>query len=214
MSEVKIFIQPTKGKGYSLGADIALGLASGDNSTAVVVDCEYNICATFKGKIAPDLFGEFLCRLGHKYNDALITPEINNHGLLTLDRIKSRNYPNIYTRKVEEVRGEDLKDQIGWQTTVKSKNKMLGEFIAAFRDGSIKITDLDIIKEMSTLVIEDDGNVNLNGKDLVVATCLAIQGIPHVIVKGEFKAFTPGKQDTYAGTNDRLKMLNRRMKSE
>jgi len=191
---LKIFERPRPEKSYSLGADVAEGLATGDSSTAFIIDTEMNHVASYCGKIHPDLFGEMLCRLGDWYNSALLTVEINNHGILTLDRIKRRNYPNVFTRTVEEIRGEEIQKRIGWQTTAKTKMKMLDEFVAQYRDGELKINDVDLLKEMAGLVVEDGGDVVLNGKDRIVAACLAIQGLPQVVRSGEFKAFTPSQK--------------------
>ena len=116
---------------------------------------------------------------------------MNNHGILVIDRIKRKNYINTYQRIVEEVRGEEQQKRVGWQTNKKTKMKMINEFVAQYRDGHIKINDIDLLKEMSKLKIEDDGNVKLNGKDRIVAACLAIQGLPQVVTKGQFKASVP-----------------------
>lgn len=217
---LKIFSEPKEGAAYSIGCDVAEGLISGDYSTAFIIDRDLNHVASYCGHIAPDLFGEMLCRLGDKYNSGLLTVEINNHGILTLDRIKRRNYPNIYTRLVEETRGAELQRKIGWQTTEKTKAKMLDEFVAHYRDGKLIINDLDLLREMAGVVTEDNGKVILNGKDRVVSACLAIQGLEQVVIRGEFKAKRPGqdfdnKEDDIINMTieDKLRYYKRKKKS-
>lgn len=188
---LRVYHPPVKGMGYSIGADVAMGLATGDGSAAFVLGRDMKHYASFYGKIAPDLFGEFLCRLGNWFNNALLVPEVNNMGLLTLDRIKDKNYPNIYTREVNEVIGEELKNRIGWESNVKTKRKMLDEFVAHYRDKKIIINDIELLKEMSSLKVEDNGHIILSGKDRIVSACLAIQGLSQVVIDGEFKASNP-----------------------
>jgi len=210
----KIFHDVEPGIKYSLGADVAEGLAQGDSSTAFIVDQNLKHVASYCGKIAPDLFGEMLCRAGNEYNNALLVVEINNHGILTLDRIKRRNYPNVYTRKVEEIPGEELQKKIGWQTTEKTKYKALDEFVANYRDKKLIIDDIDLLREMGTLVVEDNGKIILNGKDMVVAAMLSLQGIEQMVMDGEFKAFTPADKDDRnlykISTEERVKRLSRK----
>lgn len=174
---LKIFQRPKQETIYALGADVAEGLALGDASTICVIDKDLNQAAAWYGRVDPDLFGSICCKVGEFYNHAMIVPEINNMGHTTLNKIKSLGYSNVYTRQVREELSDEFVQKIGWRTDRKSKHEMLNEFVAHVRDGTININDIDLLKEMSTLYVETDGNVELNGKDRVVAICLAIQGI-------------------------------------
>ena len=186
----KRFSKPTEKGIYAIGADVAEGLQTGDASSAVVIDKELNICATWHGKVDPDQFGELLCRLGSYYNNALIAVEINNHGHATSAAIKRRGYLNVYTRVTKEERGEGYTKKIGWQTNLKTKGLMIDTFVACVRDNTCEVTDTDLLKEMVGLSVEPDGKVILNGQDRTVAICIALQAIGQAN-SGDFKAKVP-----------------------
>lgn len=173
----KVFEKPKQSKLYSIGVDVSEGLAMGDASTCCVLDDDYNQAACWYGRVDPDLLGRIACRIGKYYNNAILVPEVNNMGHTTLNEIKYLRYSNIYTRQVREELSDEFVSKIGFQTNRKTKHDMLNDFVAMVRDGLISLKDVDLLKEMSTLYIETDGNVELNGKDRTVAVCLAIQGL-------------------------------------
>lgn len=187
----KIWQEPIPGAYYSIGADVAEGLELGDSSTAVIVDSNQNHVATWGGKIDPYEFGETLCRIGEKYNNALICSELNNHGHSTLAAIKNRGYGNIYQREVTDERGVKIRDKVMWLNTKTEKLKALNNLVREFNENRFLPQDVALLKEMSKLTIESDGNVCLNGKDLVVAAMLALEGLTQVVTR-DLKAFHPG----------------------
>ena len=58
---------------------------------------------------------------------------------------------------------------------------MLNEFIKLFRDGEIEILDRELAMEMTLITREENGGVELNGRDRIVAACLACIGRRHTI---------------------------------
>lgn len=190
---VLVYEMPKLGAAYAIGADCAEGLEDGDSSTASVLNRDFNQCATYCGKMDPDTFGSFLVNLGKFYNNAVLAPELNNHGHTVLSAIKRRGYHWIYRREVKEEHGEEKQDKLGWLNTVKSKMQMIDELRAAQRDGSLTINDEATLREMLKVSIEEDGNVILNGKDRTVALGVSIQAIKQAILGGQHKAFIPGR---------------------
>lgn len=188
----KIFEEPKEGKAYAIGADVAEGLEGGDFSTAFVMDQDWNQVASYCGHIDPDLFGRELSKLGKFYNDAVVAPEINNHGHATLAYLKKNYNGRIYYEMIKEKDADDYTKRLGWRTTRKSKHKMLDDFVAAVRDNNVDIKDKSLLREMLTLQIEPDGDVILNSKDLTVSACICIQAIGQARV-GKFDPFVPGK---------------------
>lgn len=175
-SDLTIYEPPKPGVKYVIGADVALGLADGDFSTAYIMTNDLKQVGKFKSHIDPDIFGKLLVELAKIYNNALLVPEINNMGISTLSSIKNEGYLRIYQREVfEELTDRDT-EKLGWITTVKSKQQMLSNLIGLYRDNEVLIKDIDLLREMLALTREDDGNVNLNGKDMTVAACLACMG--------------------------------------
>lgn len=187
-----IFKKPETGGRYSIGADVAEGIEGGDFSTASVLDKNMEQVAVYCGHIDPDRFGSFLVRLGKYYNNALLAPENNNHGHTVLNTIKNLGYYWVYAREVKEELGQDITSKVGWNTNIKTKMQMLDALVAAFRDGSVKINCEHTLREMLTLSIEDDGNIELNSKDRTVALAISIQAITQVS-ESSHKAYVPNK---------------------
>lgn len=173
---LEIYRMPVNGKQYVIGADVAEGLESGDNSAFCILDENLNQVASWCGDIDPDLLGKMLVETAKLYNDALLVPEINSIGYATLAAIRNENYYRLYLRKEEETQAQKISQRQGWRTTRKNKLQMIYEFHAAFRDGDIDILDHALLKEMDTICLEEDGDIIINGKDRVAAACIALQG--------------------------------------
>lgn len=190
--EFRVFKKP-ENKAYSIGADVAEGLETGDFSTACVIDRNMEVCCTYSGHIDPDQFGDVLVKLAKWYNGAIITHEVNNHGIAVTNSLKRLSYNKVWKREVQDELGKEIQDKIGWNTNVKTKMLMLDELVAPYRDGLLKINCKATLREMLTVMIEDGGNVILNGKDRTVALGLAIQGLKQAFIDNSVKAFIPGK---------------------
>lgn len=172
-----VFEVPKEGRRYFIGADVAEGIEGGDASHAKILDDNHVEVAFFHGHLDPDHFGKVLVELAKIYNKALIIPEMNNMGSTTIQAIKEEDYLRVYMREVhDEI--EDNKEtlKMGWRTTRANKQLMLNGLIAEFRDSDIHIRDIDTLREMIRVVRGENGDVDLNGKDRVVATCLALIG--------------------------------------
>jgi len=179
LDEFVVYKAPRAGANYFIGADIAEGLKEGDSSSLMVIDEDYNQMAKWHGKIDPDLFGEMLMDIGYMYNTALLIPECNNMGHTTVTTIKNTAYPKLYRETVEDKITREKRVTLGWRTTEKSKATMLNHLVKLFRDGDIQILDVSLAIEMSLITREGNGKVELNGRDRVVAACLACIGRMH-----------------------------------
>ena len=135
--------------------------------------------------------GAELVKIGKFYNDALLCPEINNMGAATLSEIKRQNYPKIFFKEVYDEIAMKRTVKLGWRTTAQNKLLMLSEFKAAFRNQLLNIKDIELLKEMTTVAFETSSKVELNGKDLTVAACLAVQAIAQAPHKNIYKAKNP-----------------------
>ena len=207
----KLFLPVQEGKVYALGADVAEGLESGDFSTQCGLNREYQQVFSYHGHIAADSFGREICIAGKMLNNCLVCPEVNNHGLTTLTKIKDLSYPMIFTREVEDEISHKLTPKLGWQTNRKTKMLMLDDFVSLYRDGILKLYDQDLLKEMATLTVETDGDVELGGKDRVVAVCLAIQCLKQAPFENTYAAIVPGQvPKEFKSLDEKLKYLNRR----
>jgi len=211
----KIFKKPVEGVGYAIGADVALGLETGDFSTMSVINLDMEIVATYFGHTAPDIFGSEMVKLGSYYNKAVLAPEINGHGHAVMSKIKDLNYYNIYSREMNDEIADKETKKLGWLTSAKTKMKMLDEFVAAHRDDTIKIFDIELLQEMLTVFVDSDGDINLNGKDRVVSACVALQSTSQIVIPGQLKAFVPSesvsnRDITKMTIEEKLKFYKRR----
>ena len=104
---------------YVVGADIAEGLEHGDATVAWVVCVNTGLpVAVWYGKVDPDVFGEqVLPAIGWFYRNALIVPEINNHGLTVLKALQRVKYKNIFKRRTFTKRVDKPLESMGWLTT-------------------------------------------------------------------------------------------------
>ena len=171
---LRIFTPPRANMQYFIGADISEGLALGDASSLCVLDHNYNQVARWHGKIDPDIFGHLLIEIGEFYNDAVIAPEKNNMGISTVLTIRNEGYPNLYRETIEDQVTKTKKERYGWVTSKTSKMSMLNASIRILRDNVGKVLDIRLVEEMGLVSREENGTVNLNGRDRVVAYCIAV----------------------------------------
>lgn len=191
---LKIFKMPVPGRFYTIGADVAEGLITGDYSVAVVVDDECNVVSLWRGHIDPDLFGKQLVSLGYLYNEAYIGVEINNHGLTTIKSILDEDYYNIYYSKVFDHVNNELTKKVGWTTNVKTKPFMINKLAEFIREFLIGIPAQEIINELFTYVIDDKGRTNAQQgchDDCVMALGIALM----VYLEGKGEDFIPERTD-------------------
>jgi len=174
--ELQIFSEPAIDEHYSIGVDVSEGLETGDASDIRILDSGYNEVARWHGLVDPDLLGDICSDLGYSYNSAMIAVESNNMGIATIIRLKNLQYHNLFVREVaKDKQAEKSTDRIGWNTNKATKRVMIADMIRFYRDNVVKIKDIDLIREMTTVVREADGNVSINSKDRVAAMCVAIQ---------------------------------------
>lgn len=174
---LRVYQPPRKDLQYFIGADCSEGLAIGDSSSLYVTDQNYNQVAVWHGKIDPDLYGHLLAALGEWYNNALLIVENNNMGHTTVTTLKNTCYSNIYKKVSEDKITKTFSTKYGWTTTGPSKQDMLNQSILVLREEKANILDVRLCEQMGNVVRGDNGNVDLNGKDRVVAFCLAMMGL-------------------------------------
>lgn len=190
----------------ALGSDVAEGLETGDYSTICGLSRDLEQTLSYHEHIAPDSLGLDVCRAGAYFGKCLVVVESNNHGYSTLIKVRDSGYPNIFHRETRDEVTDKMTLKLGWQTNLKTKVKMLDDFAFAWRDGILKLRDIELLKEMGTLYLEPDGEVNLNGKDRVVGACLALQGVKQLPLGDEYKAYDP------AHVSDKPKTLEEKLK--
>jgi hypothetical protein len=169
---------------YVIGADVGLGIrpnpekkqSGKDYSVAQILDSRMRQVAVWRGYCHPDYFAVILRTLGHYFNDALICPERNNHGLLTCVRLRDMGYPCLYTEQVEGQLDEKDTINIGVYTTERLKPLMIDKLRASLRTGEIQINDPTTLREMLAFVVTESGRMEGDGgshDDTVMALAIA-----------------------------------------
>lgn len=173
---LKVWEEPRPNGRYFIGADIGLGVG-GDPSCASVMDENLVQVAELHGQIAPDQMGEHLQKLAKWYNHAWLGIEANSFGIACIDAVK-RTYSKLYFSYKIDGRSDQRTKRIGWWTDSKSKPLMIGEFAKAVREESIELNSRELMEEMGTYVLGDDGSVNAEvgcNDDRVIASMIALQ---------------------------------------
>ena len=143
------------------GGDVSEGVMGGNYSVAIFFDRKTGEeVAFYRGLIAPDRFGDKLDQWGRIFNNALMTIEVNNHGLTTLTVLKQKLYPCIYFRPTKlETTAEVYADKMGWKTNKLTRPLLIDEFSQAVRDGLINIHSKEVLDEMTTFVYDANNDM-------------------------------------------------------
>ena len=180
-SPLQVWLAPERLGQYVIGGDVAEGLELGDYSVATVIDRKtMQTVARWRGHCDPDIFGDVLYDLGMWYNKALIGPEVNNHGISTLQKLKDLGYANLYRR--EKDYDKQLSDlpaaQLGWRTDMRTKALLVDDLATAIREGSLIDYDMTFVREAMTYVKDENGKTNAQEgcfDDCVMSTGIALQ---------------------------------------
>ncbi len=174
--EIEIYEEPIANERYVIGSDVAEGLDCGDKSTFFILNTRTGEeVANGEYILEPDDHGRLLNKYSKIYNNALISVEANNHGHSTLNTLRNECKASLklYVRESDpDERKKKVKDRYGWLTTEKSKSFMLDEIDSALRNGHIRIKSQRVLKQFRS-ILKEDGKVNVNGKDMVVAAAIA-----------------------------------------
>ena len=157
---ISIWKEPEEGMSYSIGADVAEGLASGDFSCAYVGNDEFDVVARWYGHIDPDLFGIELVKLAKYYGNAYLGVENNNHGLTTIKAATKTEYWNMYHMKTFDKFSDMTTQKLGFNTNPRSKPLMIDKLAEFVRERYLGIYDDLLISEMYSYIIEDNGSTN------------------------------------------------------
>jgi hypothetical protein len=188
--ELKVYYERDPNETYTIGADVSMGLRgnvrtnsqgviepASDPSVAQVLDSKLRQVAVWRGWVHPDIFAEILVALGYHYNEALIVPERNNHGLVTCVELRDQQYPNLYLDVTEGSIEPDRETlNIGVFTSEKTKPLMIDKLRAFDRSREIEINDALTLEEMLTFVVTESGKMEADGDahdDCVMSLALA-----------------------------------------
>jgi hypothetical protein len=137
-----------------------MGIKGGDYSVAQILDSQKNQVAVWRGLVHPDYFADVLFALGNYYNEAVIAPENNSHGLLTAIRLgRDLAYPHVWTDVSEGQLNDRESITIGFRTTVKTRPLIIDRLRAALREGEMIVNDKTTLREMLSFVVTESGKM-------------------------------------------------------
>jgi hypothetical protein len=180
--KLRVYRRPHTKHTYAIGADPAGGHKDGDFSVAQVVDVQDTaLVATYQGHIDPDDFSYLLADLGEFYNWALVAPEYNNHGILTVNRLtKDIVYPTLYRRKVYDKHSKQYSKQVGFRTDTLTKPMIINELRTIINEMALHLPDLPTIQELLIYHVDNKGGYTApKGKhdDCVMALAIACHAL-------------------------------------
>lgn len=178
---VWIWSYPLSEHKYSMSADIARGDGK-DFSTFHIIDLnEGEVVAEYRGKIAPDRFGELLAEFGHMYNKALICPENNSFGYATIVKLRDLQYPRLYHSKSSAVyiggyTPPDTLTDAGFNTSGKSRSMILTKLEEVIRNKQIKSYSSRFYDELKTFIWNENRVAAMRGEndDLVMSMAIGV----------------------------------------
>jgi len=176
------YSQPNKEKLYVLGVDSSEGVIGGDFS---VLHCWDRMSGeeifNFRNILPPDRLAILADKWGRIYNNALMVPEVNNHGIVVVNKLKELMYPNFYYRPAKyETAGGMFSDKIGWRTSVATRPIVIDDFAKAIRDKELTIHSKILLDEMSVFVYDNNNREapidSTYHDDTIFAAAVGLQG--------------------------------------
>jgi len=123
---LEVYVPPTMGRFYVIGADPAEGNPTSDDSALTVLDRDTGEeVACLAGKLQPSTFAAHIDTLGKWYNNATVLVERNNHGHAVLLWLQDHSL-------LWRMPGHD--DKEGWLSSPRGKALLYSAAADAFRE--------------------------------------------------------------------------------
>ena len=208
---LSIWVPPRRGNQYLVTGDVASGLEPGPEQDKDETGC-YSVwdvfdietweqVAQWRGLVPPDEFGEIGAMLGMFYNEAMLAPEVNNHGLTTCVTIRNLDYRNLYTRE-DNKGGTDM----GWYTmpgSTGTRARLINSLRACLRDLAIKINSRATFSELRSFVKKENGKMGPQTSSF--SDCVFSAGIAAALL--EDRSLVPERKSD--GGRSRMSIMNR-----
>lgn len=151
----RIFREPTETSKLVIAADPAYGTGR-NNSAAVMMDVERReVVATYiDPHCSPYELSQIMVEAGRTWargrSQMLIGWEVNGAGAAMHKDLERLRYPAIWSSK---------HGRYGWLSTRQSKRELFGSLARAIADGTVCIPDKEILDEMESTVVYDNGGI-------------------------------------------------------
>lgn len=165
---LRIWLPARKGQRYIATGDVASGIENPKDAEEVdetgcfsvwdVYDADsWEQVAQWHGLIEPDAFGEVGVMIGMLYNEAMLVPEVNNHGLVTCKTIEGLGYRHLYER--EEAKGGTTLGFYTMPGATGTRARLINSLRATLRDMVIKINSPITFSELRSFVKKENGKM-------------------------------------------------------
>lgn len=183
---LKIYQENQPEERYIIGADTCESALTHDEACAQVIKrSTWSQVAHLHGHMNPEDFAERLIALGLYYNRAMLCPERNGPGLVTVTYLANRMYPNICRQKKAVVSDSGQwteTEEYGFHTNVKTKPLIIDQLQSSLRSLNIVLHDqltLDQLQSYVVIQTSKEGNTEMGadqGKrdDCVMALAIAV----------------------------------------
>jgi len=175
---LQIWEFPKGNERYYIAADPSMGIDGGDPACVQVYLIPEDInkplrqVARWHGYAPPTQFARILAAVGYLYNTAEIAPECNTITTVASDLVKVLLYPKWYRWMREDKARNAYSNWIGWQTTFRNKNELIGRFREALDQWTVIVRCEDDIDEMFDFVEEEEGTERYSARAGATDDCV------------------------------------------
>lgn len=207
-----IWLPPRRENQYLGSGDVASGIEpakdmdeadeTGCYSVLDIYDMEsWEQVAQWRGLVPPDEFGEVCVMVGMLYNEALLAPEVNNHGHTTCVTIRDLGYRNLYER--DDAKGGTPMGFYTMPGVTGTRARLINALRSNLRSMAMKFNSSTTFSEMRSFVKKDGGK--MGPQPSAFSDCVITAGIAAVLL--EDRGAIPEKKAD--GGRQRLSMMNR-----
>lgn len=183
---LRIYQEAQPEERYVLAIDTCESALTHDDACVQVIKrSTWTQVAHLHGHMNPEDLAERSIALGLYYNRALICPERNGPGLVTVTYLVNKHYPNICKQKKAVVSDEGQwqeTEEYGFHTNVKTKPLIIDQLQTSLRSLNLVLHDQKTLDELETYVVKNvskEGHADMGadeGKkdDCVMALAICI----------------------------------------
>lgn len=171
---------------YVIGMDTCESALTHDEACAQVLKrSTWTQVAHLHGHMNPEDFAARCVATGLYYNRALLCPERNGPGLVTVTYLANMHYPNICKQKKAAVtdNGQWMEtEEYGFHTNVKTKPLIIDQLQTSLRSLLLVLHDQKTLDELETYVIKNvnkDGHAEMGADEGKRDDCVMALAIAH-----------------------------------
>lgn len=176
---LKIFKEPMPEWKYVIGADACESAVSHDEACAQVIARDtWEQVAHMHGHMDPTEFAKRLFALAMYYNWALLAPEVNGPGAVTVAKLSEMFYPNMCMRQKSVITNAgqwEESEEFGFHTNPKTKPQIIENLGNCLRDLLMIVHDETTHSQLETYVIKkvnEEGYVTTGAEEGMYDDCV------------------------------------------